>query len=369
MNDWTIFKAIELKNITKVKELLDSGVDVNATNQYGNTPLYVGCYYGDTEIVKLLLAHPDIDVNLQNRTRWTALHYLCFNLPIRDNYIEILKLLLARPEIDVNIQNEYGNTALHILLKDRSYDELFIKKIKCSNLILENPRVDINIKNNMNISILSLSLQNGYSDIFKKLLNNSKLKINENDKSLLDEAILFSDIETISLLINKFNITNIRKDILFDVYKSRWDNKIIEYILNTPILKNQLDINIQDDNKDTLLHLTSYNSYDSLKILKLVLDIPNINVNAKNYDGYSPLLLACKHNIIDNVKLFLSHPKIKIDFDYNDPDNYTGDDLVIMSGDDDDEDNTVNIKIRNLLKSHTNNYKNSINKILDSIED
>ena len=312
------------------------------------------------------MEQPSIDVNLQSRKGWTALHYVCFNLSFYDDDIENIRLLLARPEIDVNIQDERGDTALHILLKDRSYNDLFIKKTKCSNLILENPRVDINIKNNRNISILSLSLKNGYSDIFKKLLNNSKLKIDGNDKSLLNEAILFSDIETISLLINKFNITNIRKDTLFELVLNREDNKIIEYILNTPILKNQLDINITDDNKDTLLHLMSYNSYNS-KILKLVLDIPNINVNAKNYDGYSPLLLACKHNIIDNVKLFLSHPKIKIDFDYNDPDNYTGDDLVIMS---DDEDDTVNIKIRNLLKSKVNVKRNkSLLKILDTIED
>ena len=39
MNDWTIFEAIKDNNIVKVKELLDSGVDINATDE-NEKPFY-----------------------------------------------------------------------------------------------------------------------------------------------------------------------------------------------------------------------------------------------------------------------------------------------------------------------------------------
>jgi ankyrin repeat protein len=83
-----IFEAIERNNIQKVKELLDLGVDVNSKNQYGRTPLYAACDYEYIDIVKLLLAHPDIDVTSKTNYGDTALSIAC----VRYN-IEIVKFL------------------------------------------------------------------------------------------------------------------------------------------------------------------------------------------------------------------------------------------------------------------------------------
>ena len=43
----------------------------------GNTLLHKACKAGHVEVVKMLLAHPAIDVNLQNDKGATALHACC----------------------------------------------------------------------------------------------------------------------------------------------------------------------------------------------------------------------------------------------------------------------------------------------------
>ena len=77
------------------------------------TALNMAIENDDIEIVKLLLSHPGINVNIQNKSgniSETALHKAVFS-----GNVEIVKLLLSNPEIDVNIQltktfNFYSNT-------------------------------------------------------------------------------------------------------------------------------------------------------------------------------------------------------------------------------------------------------------------
>jgi ankyrin repeat protein len=85
-------------------------IDVNLQNEYRRTALMIACDYGHLEIVKSLFAHDEIDVNMQSeKDDWTALM-----LVSEDGHLEIVKLLLARDEIDVslNMQNKDGSTAL-----------------------------------------------------------------------------------------------------------------------------------------------------------------------------------------------------------------------------------------------------------------
>ena len=83
-----------------------------------------------TEMVRLLLAAPDIDVNRTNAIGGTALMQACVT-----SNVEGAKLLLAVPEIDVNIADKNGATALAYAANAGSYSVV--------KLMLAAPNIDI----------------------------------------------------------------------------------------------------------------------------------------------------------------------------------------------------------------------------------
>ena len=66
-------------------------VDVNTRDWLGRTVLHLACAASArpaTEYVRLLLAHPGIDVNLQDmESRWTPLHRALYNGNIATAYV------------------------------------------------------------------------------------------------------------------------------------------------------------------------------------------------------------------------------------------------------------------------------------------
>ena len=60
-----IFKACETGDLAEVEKLLAAGGNVNATNNYNNTPLHLASENGHQEIVKVLLA-AEGNVNIKN---------------------------------------------------------------------------------------------------------------------------------------------------------------------------------------------------------------------------------------------------------------------------------------------------------------
>jgi hypothetical protein len=95
-------------------------VDVNLQDTDGNTTLMTACTH-NIEAVKILLAEQNVNVNLQNKFGHTALMLAC-----ACNYIEIVKQLLADQKVDVNLQDIWGDTAL---MKACEYNRREIVKI------------------------------------------------------------------------------------------------------------------------------------------------------------------------------------------------------------------------------------------------
>ena len=75
----------------------------------GNSALHIACLLQSPNVntVKLLLACPDLDLNLRNSAGSTALH-----LAQNADSLAVAKLLLADPRCDAKARNQEGNTAL-----------------------------------------------------------------------------------------------------------------------------------------------------------------------------------------------------------------------------------------------------------------
>ena len=50
-----LFQAVQNSDVGAVRAVLEAGVDVNATNDYGSTALFFAADRGEVEIVRLLL--------------------------------------------------------------------------------------------------------------------------------------------------------------------------------------------------------------------------------------------------------------------------------------------------------------------------
>ncbi|MCS7244590.1 MAG: ankyrin repeat domain-containing protein [candidate division WOR-3 bacterium] len=105
--------------LSKVKDLIKKGADINSKNEYGKTPLHIA---------------------------------------VENNYEDIVKVLLEN-KADVNIKDNNGNTPLHIaVMKGNEY---IIKEL------LKNGANE-NIKNNDGKTPKELAIENGIEDLFKK---------------------------------------------------------------------------------------------------------------------------------------------------------------------------------------------------------
>lgn len=95
-------------NAVMVKELLDLAADPNSVTEDHWTPLQISCYQGYIDCVKVLLAHPELEINKMSSERGTGLH-----LASQNSHIGIVKLLL-QSNIDVTLEDPSGQTAIEL---------------------------------------------------------------------------------------------------------------------------------------------------------------------------------------------------------------------------------------------------------------
>jgi len=101
--------------------------DYRFPSKFYRTPLHVAAARGYTEIVELLLSHPNIDVN-KVANGITALDAAIYN-----GQIKVVEMLLNDERVDVNQSNESGRSALVVACK--------FGIVEAVRLILQQPRL------------------------------------------------------------------------------------------------------------------------------------------------------------------------------------------------------------------------------------
>ena len=119
-----LWSSTQQDRVSAVKRGLEfrKGVDVNYPGDaLGNRTLHLACKNGNSQIVKLLLAHPLILPNAVNRLNQTPLHVACHY-----GQAEIVRLLLSDSTVEANLLDTSGKPPLAIAIE---YDYVEIAKL------------------------------------------------------------------------------------------------------------------------------------------------------------------------------------------------------------------------------------------------
>ena len=265
-------------DIRIAKLLVEYKSDINAKDNNGKTTLMYVASNGNFKLLKYLLSqHANIDMvdnQGNNILMWAMRPPYSFS----KNHNEIIKSLIDL-DLNINQKNDDNETALITLIKHNinSYRD---KKILELLKILLSKGANINDKDKNGKTALTLSLRECREDVIKQLVDNGA-DVNILDNNKMTSLMLASGrdcSEFIPLLIDKGVYINSQdKD---GNTALMWASKIIkdkdsfswrgtEMAVKKLLSYDNIDINIKNNNNKTALMLAKeYDNKDVMKILK-----------------------------------------------------------------------------------------------------
>lgn len=251
------------------KYLLYKNLNPNQKNLHGKTPFAIAATNGDKDLVSLFLLH-GANVNTKDELLNTPLHQ-CWNRP------DITKLLLSHRANPYAV-NEFDKTPVHMALKNLKTLEVYL-----------NYGVNPNLVNSKNQSLLhSTIIQNNLdaADVLKK----HTAEINYKDASGRSAIFYAKTPESIKWLVkNKANI-NLQDNNEQTALHLRVINNDIN-IANL-LLKYKADANIPDNN-----NLPPLSYAKTLKMMKLLLE------NGATPDVITPKGSTILHNSVKSSNI------------------------------------------------------------------
>jgi len=136
-------------DIKVVMDLIDKGADVNASNNWGNTPLHYALDNGHTEVAMALI-DKGADLNARNNDGYTPLH-----IALMKGHTEAAMAVIDKGA-DVNARNNDGYTPLHYALS-YGHSEVAMAVI--------DKGADVNARDNNGDTPLHHALSYGHSEV------------------------------------------------------------------------------------------------------------------------------------------------------------------------------------------------------------
>jgi ankyrin repeat protein len=186
----SLFLAATKGHLGAVEACLAQGANLNQPNKDGFAPLNAATCNGHTEIVKLLLEQPSIEINQPDKYGYTPLTNAA-----AIGHTEIVKLLLKQPGIEINQPDKDGATPLAYAARYGHTEAM--------SLLLKQPGIDINQPNKDGFAPLNAATRNGQTEAVSLLLKQPGIEINQPTKggyTPLNAATFFGYDEIIQLL-------------------------------------------------------------------------------------------------------------------------------------------------------------------------
>lgn len=279
--------------------------NVNIVDEDHESPLHYAAKYGANEVLNLLLAHPEIDVNLGKNER-TALDVAAIS-----GLCETVRILLTRGSAH---GIEFNNL-------DRNGRTVFCNAIEHFDLVqelLNNQEIDVNLGEKVPIQ---LAIRNESIPIVKLLLDSHRIdisKLDEDGNTLLHLAMFNNKSDILRLLLNdnriiaQLNIKNADGNTPLHLAARNktpeFVSAIFEFLSQHQDI--QVDINARNNNQDTSLHLAAKDGVSAS--ISILISHANVDVNAKDELEQTPLHLAARKCNFKQMKELFNSPQIKI---------------------------------------------------------
>ncbi|KAI2492666.1 serine/threonine kinase [Fragilaria crotonensis] len=285
-------------NLDKVRDLLKSGANVNAKDEYGYTALIRASMFGHLEVVRFLLVHDGVDVNTKNDFGVAALIAAS-----KKGRLEVVRALLKHDGVDVNIKNDHGATALIIAIEKGH--------VEVVRAILNHAGVDVNTKNNNGDAALLLASLSGRVELVHALMNHRRVDVNVKNNHGATALTLASEmghVEVVRALLNHVRVdVNIKNTNHGDtaLILASWKGHL--EVARALLKHHGVDVNIQNNNGNTALTLASYDGH--VEVVRALLEHDGVDMNIKNNHGATALDCARRQKKEDVALLLELHIK------------------------------------------------------------
>ncbi|KAJ5500674.1 hypothetical protein N7453_009725, partial [Penicillium expansum] len=297
-NPETIHGAASKGDSGVLRKLLRRGGDVNAVDGQRRTALHLAASNGHREATEILLNHKSIDLTALDQRNGTPLHAAAMG-----GHLAVVDLLL-RQKAFVNCKDDSGNTPLWYSTS-RHHDDVTERLLTENDVdsedggddepstslhhlarrmdtvvlrwFLARPTLDLKVCAGFR-SPLCLAITEGNTAVVRLLLTHKELEINARDKyedSPLHLATERGGVDTVKLLVEQGGRLKINQ-------------------------LNSID-------KESALFVAVRNQ--SLNILDILLQHPDINLNLRNRWGETALELAVKGGDVKMIKRLLQDSK------------------------------------------------------------
>ncbi|MBD1828763.1 ankyrin repeat domain-containing protein [Microcoleus vaginatus GB1-A2] len=253
--------------------LIANGARVNVRNANGQTPLYQAIAIGHNEIAALLINN-GTDVNNIDGSGTTPLHKAAHY-----GTVKILKWLIAKGA-EINIQDNQRKTPLDIAVDLKLQDTV-------ARLISKNP--DVNSEDKEGRTLLHIAVDFKLEDVAKKLIAKGAFVNAKNNllQTPLHLAVAQGSQDIAELLIaNGARVNGRNANGQTPLYQAI---AIGHNDIAALLIKNGADVNNRDMCNTTPLHKAAH--YGTVEILKLLI-AKGAKIDATNCDGDTPLKIA-----------------------------------------------------------------------------
>ncbi len=271
-----MWSAIQENDVRALNELIHEGVDLEARNEKGMTPLMLATLSENDDVVSRILKE-GVDKDSKDYFGNTALMYSLLNKKSR-----IFKLLL-RNKADLEIKDNRGNTVLSTAAS--------LGNVRAVQMLI-GEGADVNTKNDLNQTPLMRSAECRRFDIMRRLIDAGAL-VNLQDNfgySSLAHAVIGSSRECVALLLD-----------------SGADATLTDQSGSTPLSL----IAVFGERDADAIWKTPMSKMKELGEKHLMLDAfvkKGVDINSKNASGETPLVhsISVMHNLA-LAKLFLAY--------------------------------------------------------------